>query len=462
MANSADYTAVNGDLTLMVRELAANTVSTLFNSIPIFAALAIMTAQKPDAVLGVGDPSSDSVIAGCDVTPAMVREWEQMGQYCPLIESIRESDTQWMAYRDNMPSISTHSGSDPSFTITTVNGTVTAVAVGSGGTGFSGSPPTLLLIDASGSAGFGCELLAVVSGGVITGVTVQTGGFGYAATASIIVNSGYSEAQKYSRPVFKWAQALSTGQFYDSEVDASIKMIDQSDDEAVSGAVMGVVSDALKRKLSENVTAIAQKFWTGLPSDESQTFWNSPFGILYAVDDGSLNASYAGVDRTLAANYWWRSPVDNNQNAFGLKELVEDAHFKKGLAYKNAPTDLFIVDPIKYAQFRTQAVDYTQEVNLGEGGALREMGMSGFKVPALKYGNTYCISDFRCPRNTAIGLFTKGIVVAFKKGKKFAPSPLYPQHGIPNGIKGSKFFVETQIMPMYITPSLNCKYTNLV
>ena len=54
---------------------------------------------------------------------------------------------------------------------------IVSVNVTNGGTGYSTSPS--IDISFTGTGGFGAQGTAVVSGGVITAITVDTGGFGY-------------------------------------------------------------------------------------------------------------------------------------------------------------------------------------------------------------------------------------------------------------------------------------------
>lgn len=469
MANSAAFTAENGDMTLAVRRLSPTTVSTLMSSCVLLAVLHLMSAQKPDEVLGVGDPTSQTVLSGAKLDPIRMQQLDQDGRYETLNQTILQSDFRRKSYRDTNAVPSAHSGTDATFTYTVVNGVVTAVAVSGGGTGYSGAAPTLIFLDALGSAGNGCILSAAISGGAVSAVTVVNGGHGYAASGgAILVNVGKSAGERYGRLLFGWSKMEHTAQVYDSDVDSALAMTKAESDNA-EGPVMSVVSDAIRDQISNQCQEITNDLWYGAPSDQSATFWDQQFGLLAAIDDGSnasnvanYSGNYGGADRSLSANYWARSIVDTSTHTgWGLKDLVLDAHLKKGLAFKGGQTDLFIVDPELFARFSSELTSYTQEVNLGQSEQLREIGMYGFNKMALKYSNTYCIPDNRCPKGTAIGLNSKTLKVTFKKGVKFAPSKLYDQHGIPGGIDGSIFFVRNQYRFIIDAPMLNVKYVNV-
>ena len=458
----ADYT---DPLILQARRLSANTVSTLFNACVLLAIFALKTHEKPDDVMGVGDPSTQTVLSGAKLDPIRMAQLDQDGQYEPLIEDILQSDTKNMTYRDTMP-LPSVAGTPPTFTYTVNGNGGIASVTPSGGSNYSGSAPTLQVVNATGSAGYGAILIPTMAGGTITSVAVQNAGFGYASTGvTILVTAGYSEGQKYARPVVRWSQKETVAQIYDNDIQSSNYMVKTADK---VGMAMSVTSDAFKRQISNQAEAINSELWTGYPSDQTIPFWNKQFGLLNAIDDGGdasgtgYGGNYCGVDRTQAANYWFRSLVDaNSHQNWSLETLVLDFMMTKGLAYKGSGPDLVIVDPLTYSRFRAQATDRTQEVNLGETGALRELGMYGFRKMALMYSGVYCVADYQCPVGTAVCINSKSFKFMFKSGDKFTPSKLYDQHGIPGGIDGSIFYVCTKYRMICEAPALNAKYVNL-
>ena len=460
----ADYT---DPLVLQARKLSASTVSALFSACILAAVLHVKTAEKPDDIFGVGNPSTQTVLSGAKSSDVRLAAMDQDGAYEILEETILQSDYKMMDYRGTVAQASAWSGSNPTFTYTTDGaGTVTAITVTGAGSGFSGAPPTLLLIDALGSAGNGVVLQATVSTGGIASVAVLNGGIGYAASGgTILVNAGYSEGEKYSRPVVKWCHMQHVARVYDNDVKSALEMVKNADKE---DTVMSVYGDALQRTLAAQFREINQKLWTAAPSDQTAQQWDNPFGLLAAVDDGGdanntgYGGNYLGVDRTSAANYWFRSPTDATTHAnWTLEDLVLDMNQTKGLIFKGSGPDILVVNPTKYTRFAKDATSRVQEINLGDNESLRGLGMYGFRQTALKYGNTYCVSDYLCPKNTVMGLHSKSLKIMFKSGEKFAPSQRYDQHGLDNGFEGFKFFVNTKFRIANEAPMLSVKYTSI-
>ena len=455
MANTTTFPT---DVALSAPSISASVVQTLLRNCVMLQAFHLFSQTKPNEVFDVGNPESTNILSGAELDPNMIQELEQDSAYFPLIKNIIENDYKRMAFRDTMPTVATNTGTAASYTITVTNGSITAVAVASGGSSYAGVAPTLIAVDALGSAGFGAVLQATTSGGAVTAVTVLNGGSNYSASGvSIVENYGYSEGEQYARPEFHYSQILNTARIYDTDVAAVRKLAKDAVKE--KEGVISLAATAYKEKMALQAQVIAQDLVTGTPTSQSARLWDQQFGLLGAVDDGSNTTNYAGIDRTLAANYWWRAVVDSSAQNLSLAKLVDDANLTKGLATKGEGIDVFFVPLNLLAKYKAEEVAYTTNVNMDD--KVREFGQYGFKTQMLKYGNVYVIGDTRIPQKTAIGLNMKSFIFHFLPGAKFTPSELYPQHGIPGGIKGNVFFVETQWRAICVAPNLNVKYTNL-
>lgn len=74
----------------------------------------------------------------------------------------------------------------PGFTHTRVQDGVTAITIGSGGTGYTSAPSVTL----TGGGGTGATATATVSGGVITKITVTNAGLGYTSAPTVELSGG--------------------------------------------------------------------------------------------------------------------------------------------------------------------------------------------------------------------------------------------------------------------------------
>lgn len=451
-------------MSLAVQGRSAIAVSTLLMSSVLLAVLNIQQGNKPDEVLGIGSPSAQTIISGVKIDPIKQKQLDQM-TYSPLERAKLQDDSKWVAYRDT-PTVPSVLGTGAAFTVTTTNGVITGVAVSNAGSGYTGSVPTLIAIDAAGSCGYGAVLVPTMSSGTFASVSVANsaggnGGQGYAATGvTVLVNAGYSAGEMYDRPIFKYAELESIGKLYYRDIDAAVALFKQAVN-VDSGPEVSVLNTEIQAVLGNQVSKICDAMWYGDPSDQSAAMWDRPAGLLAAIDDAN---TYGGLDRTTAANYWWKAKKDTATHVFTLQDLVNDANFTKGLAFMGGEMqggpDIFVVNPTLFQKFIAQATAQTQIVDLCQNGALKQFGEYGFRGIALKYGQVWCVPDQRCPVGTVLGINSKSIVVAFKSGKKFTPSKIFDARQLlSGGWNGQFFFLNTQIMPIVEAPSLCIKYT---
>lgn len=457
---------LGGSLSLAVQGRSAVTVSTLLMSSVLLAVLNIQQGNKPDEVLGLGMPSAQNVISGVKISPTKMKMLDQL-QYSPINRAIDQRDFKVMAYRDAPPTPSVM-GQSATFTQTVVNGVCTGVTVTGAGTGYTGSPPTLVLVDAAGSCGYGAVLIPTMSAGTFSSVSVANsgggnGGQGYATTGTtVLVNAGNSAGTMYDRSLFSYCEVKHMGSLYYRDVDAAVALLK----EAVTlqeGPEISLLKDEISQTIGNQSSWLADQIWYGVPADQTQPIWTAPAGLLSAIDDGN---TYGGIDRTVLANYWWKAKKDTAAHTFSLQDLINDANFKKGLAFMGGDMqggpDIYIVDPQLFTKFVGQATASTQIVDLCQNGSLKQFGETGFKAMALKFGNVWCIPDQRCPVGTVLGLNSKTILVAFKSGKKFTPSKIYDAAGLlANAFEGQFFYITTQVMVVVEAPALNVKFTNV-
>lgn len=455
MANTSDYDIVNGNNVYGLRALSMQIVSTLLNSCGILAALGIMNANKMDTVFDVGTPSLGAALSGATLSPTMNREIMECSQYSTLIESIFQYDVKNMGYRDTTATLAQGSGATIG-TITITNGVIISVAVSGGGTGFAGSPPTLIPVDVGG--GQGAILLATIAGGQLTAITVQNGGFGYSGSTTVLVNTGYTAGQKAARSTFKWTHDESVGYVYWRDVRRSDTLATQQTRMLNTAYNNELVMTEQKNVISGQIQRMAGMSIFGTPTSQTADLWDQPFGLDAMIDS---NNNYAGIDRSLDANYYWRSLEDTSAHVWTLEQLWADAHMTKGLAFKggaNAGLDVFFVNPILHAKFMAESQAYTINANTDPNIQILKR-VYGFSQITIKYNNTYVIPDVRVPLNTVYGLNTKSIIWAFRNGAKFNLGPLNDQRKVLGGIDAQTFLCDTQYMLINQAPALSVKYT---
>jgi hypothetical protein len=508
MANTADTIAVNGEaMTIAVQEKSMHLVSTLLESVVFLTAAGILMHAKPDDIYGMGDPKVRSIITGEEISKVEERNMEMFGLYSPLIDAVKQTNMKRMKYRDTnpttccgptgaaataqagttiaavawspAPSLAT-SATLPTLTVTTdVNGTITTVAVTSAGSGYFlgengavGPLPTLEAVDATGSGGYGAQLEAVLNSttGALSSVTVLNGGFNYAQSGIVIlVEAGFTEDEKFVRPVFHYSKIKLEGRVMDNSVKAAKRALQMGTKEERDGAPMNIVGDAIKKKLGESAEIIGNDINqgtgpsvnTGLMSDNvtPYTFWDHQYGLTCSIDDGGTYQYYGGIDRQMAQNKFWRAKVDTGSHSFEFADAYDWATLQMGLEFKGSGPNLWLINPRLAAKWKRAAQAYTQRNEYDDD--IREYAKYGFKLNAIQYGSALAIPDQRVPNGVAYAINPRALMIAFMTGEKFQPSPLWDQNRVNGGYEGSLFYLSTQWMFVNRAPALCAKFTNL-
>lgn len=445
MSNTGDVSALSGDLSIAVKALGSSAISGLFNSAVLLALLAVWHGNKTD-ITGLGDPSTTTVLAGAKLPAATIREIGQCASYSPLIHSVKQIDGKSMMQRDSSPTIS--KGTGATFTFTVVNGSITVVTVTAGGA-YTGSPPTLGVVDALGK---GALLIPNMSGGAVATVTVLSGGYNYASPAMLVQTAATAGERYGTRPVFKWHDREDTGKIFHEDIETFKEMSRTAIDfKQKTGAL---VQNSMKETMSGQIEVLGNLWWYGSPTTSTNTKWDQPHGIVSAVDAGN---TYAGVDRSLTANYWWRAKADATAHTFTGAQLVEDAMYRKGLADLGGHCDVILCGQDLFTKYMAECRSQTQIID----DRMKLMGEYGFSRDILKINGTYFIYDWRCAPNMAIALDMSSWVIAFKTGEKFKTDGPHDQKKVEGGDDADIYYLRTKSMPMCWAPWRNAKYTLL-
>lgn len=453
MANTADVTAVTGNMTHGLRALSMATISTIFSVCPLLALLGIKNANKTDQIFGVGTPSNGTILSGSELSPAKQKEILECDSYSPLTRPKYQSDIKTMDMRDTNPKISTGTGATLTLTIT--NNAVASVAIAGSSTDFVGTLPTITVDDVGG--GFGAILRPVLTNGSVSSVTVVSGGYGYSTNSTATVVTSLSAGEKYSRAVFRWTDYKSTGLIYKRDISRA-KAAAGGNVKLFNAKVNDLIMDEQAEKMSGHIQRINQDLIYGSPSSQTANIWSSQAGLTTAIDDSS---TYGGLDRSLTENAYWRAKKDTTARTFSLRQLWQDAHLSKGLINNGGELDAFIVGPTLFAKYQTEAEAYTMNVN-NDANVQLLISKFGFKVPVIKYANTYVLMDPWVKPKTVFGVNTKPWIVAFKQGAKFTASKLYDQEAVEGGKDAMLFYMRTQMMAFCEAPNYGqIQYTDV-
>ncbi len=458
MSVATELAGVNGNNVFGLKALSLHIVSTLLNSCVLLAALALQDSNKAANFWDPGSPEAGGLISGADISPITRKEIVECSQYSPLIESVWQGDVKTMGYRDTSATMAVGSGA--TFTVTVASGVITAVAVTGGGSGYGGCPPTIIPVDAS-NTGQGAVLRATISGGAVTAVTVLSGGYGYGATVNILCQTGNSEGTKNARPIFKWTHKETPFYVYKRDLDRWAAL-DSSMDQLFDAKVNDLTMAGQKRATAALIQYVEEDAifggQTGATITETDDLWDHQYGVISSIKSDN---TYAMVDRTTTANYYWRGQQDTTAYTFTLEQLWADAMYTKGLSANGGNVDTFIVGPALFAKFQKESQAYTMNANTDPNRQVLERQF-GFKQQCIKYNNTYVLCDVRIPAKYVFGINGASWIFATRTGANFTMGKSTYQGNIEGGKQAWYTLVDLQYMLMCQAPAFgNVVYTNI-
>lgn len=150
---------------------------------------------------------------------------------------------------------------------------------------------------------------------------------------------------RFTQPVFKFARAKMPYQVWHSDINTA--KTGGNGVEAQAAKAVGSVYDAevksrmgsLGSHLNKILYQKAGNTGTGAPTDETVTEW-SQYHSLQAV--ASASNTYAGVDRSLSANAFWRGNTDSTAS-YSFEDLINHCNYDLGWADVGLGVNLILV-----------------------------------------------------------------------------------------------------------------------
>ncbi len=452
MANSS--TVVTGNSVFGLKDYGSQIISTLWNSNPFIAVLGMRNNNKDQSFYNPGTPSAGALISGAQIPTSMQKEIMETDTYSPLLESVMQNDIVTQTYRPNSPTLAVGSGA--TFSATVVNGVITAVAVTFGGSGYAGAPPTLIPVD-SVNAGQGAVLTATISGGQVTAVTVVAGGYGFTAV-DVLCQTGNTAGTKNIRPTFRWTNFATSAYVYKRDQDR-LKALAQGQQDLLNQYALELQGVEITRKTSGLMLKLEDEtLFSPGPTDQTESIWDHQFSVGAAID---YSNNYAGLDRALTANYFWRAQKVTTALTLTLSSLFQDAMYTRGLASNGEGPDCFIVGSRLFSKYQSEALAYQMNANndVNIQAMKRQFGM---KLQVIMYDSVYVVCDPKLPPTYAYGLNTKAWIFVTKQGANFAANTWTDQSNIEGGKVAWYNTINLQYMLMLIAPGYGqIQYTNL-
>lgn len=194
--------------------------------------------------------------------------------------------------------------------------------------------------------------------------------------------------------------ALDWKQHYIPMAIDGLSLIKANSPDAIANIVR-LMSDQAQMEMAENLAV-------GLWSDGSNP--KDIDGLKIAIDDGTVNTTYAGLSRT--ANTWWKSKIDSSTATLTLASV--QSLFGNCTEGGRAPT-LIVSRQEQYNRFWALNTAF-QQYAVGPGGADELLASAGFTN--LLFNNTPWVVDSHCfdgpnASNSAILLLNEDYIYWF-------------------------------------------------
>ena len=267
------------------------------------------------------------------------------------------------------------------------------------------------------------------------------------------------------RPFFKYTELATPLFVWKNSIDQT-KSSTRGENPDVRKAVGSLFTMETTQKAKTHAEGWNNMFWTdgNAPSNVDSRFWSSQYAFEEALDDDN---TYAGVNRALAANAYFRAQRVTALQPASLIHLTNFSRFdttygihKWGLRGKM----LYVVGLELFSRFLNEARAKGAGTMI-TGDKIPGMPQHGFQdSTVIKVDDmTYCICDPSVPtngvngatKNVVLGLTVPTWTVAIRPGKNWTTDPWFDLTQLEGGKDAFKSQVRTQLMVACEAPRLN-------
>lgn len=281
---------------------------------------------------------------------------------------------------------------------------------------------------------------------------------GETGNVPLMPNSDTDTTQSYAaRPFFKYTE-LATPLLVWKKAIAETKSSTRGENPDVRKAVGNLFTMETTQKTKTHATGWNDMFWTAnnAPANVDARYWSSQYAFEEALDSSN---SYAGVDRSLAANAYFRAQrVSANQPA-SLLHLANFCRFDSTYGiyrYGNNGPMLFVAGLTLFNQFLNEARAKGAGTMITTD-TIPGMPKYGFQqISVIKIDDwAYCICDPSVPASTVMALTVKTWTVAIRPEKNFTTDEWFDLTQTEGGKDAYKSQIRTELMLACEAPRLN-------
>lgn len=194
---------------------------------------------------------------------------------------------------------------------------------------------------------------------------------------------------------------------------------------------------------------------TDAPSSVTSDLWSRQYSLLSGI--GSTSNNYAGIDRSLAANAWWRPGVNSTSQSLNIREMLNYARYTVPILAPGGSTlatglnslglfiDLIIVGNDLFPSVLAQADALKGQVI--HTGGFPDYPEVGYNRQAVVFdGSVTVMCEPNWPAGYAAGLSLETYFVAIHPDANFSVSEPFRQNQIAGGARSFAATIETQWM----------------
>jgi hypothetical protein len=268
---------------------------------------------------------------------------------------------------------------------------------------------------------------------------------------------------RFKQPRFKFARLKMPYKVPHSEIRTA-KVSARTEGEAAK-AIGSVYDVEVKNRTAVTCEVINDMLWgingqTGLPTSEDAVTWNRFHSIEKALD---LTSTYGGIDKSLAANSWFRGNYVSAATTKTFDDLINYCSYDLGLAAKGLGIQMIAVGATLFKKAKAEAK--TEGYQLTTTG-IPGKGEWGFKreIVTIHSGNrpVYVYYDPAVPAGHAACLDPSSWTVAFAPEGNFKVSKPVAANEVDEGGDEADFgTINVELMICCEVPSANVYWTNL-
>lgn len=202
----------------------------------------------------------------------------------------------------------------------------------------------------------------------------------------------------------------------------------------------------------------------GYPTDEDSEKWDTIHSFAYHL---AATGTYCGIDRSLAANAFWRGNKITAATSAVFRDMIRYANYtltlptgETGLKSKGYNLDVMLVGADLMPTALSEAEARGGQVILS-GTPIPQFGQFGFQNDIVRIDNTWIIYDPECPSGTVVGLNPSTWTFAVHPDANFKQSTPTDQSDNEGGDDAVTWTIRSKVMLVCEAPLANVIWTNV-